>query len=189
MKKVLWILALAVFLSACGNEAKKADDGAKEAGQVSEDKAKDGWKASDEDKKEAEAELDQDSLTEDDIFFSDFNLVSVKDGELVNVIRDVKKLGDNTYTYPVPLSDDVFLFGTNDKNTSSLMKINGKDFEEIYKIKDQEFLPSAMVGDKVYGHFMGDTDLNKFGYLYAYGEIDLKTGKTNIYEALKIAGF
>ena len=45
MKKLLWILALAVFLSACG-------DGAKEVSQVSEDKAKDGGKASDEDKKD-----------------------------------------------------------------------------------------------------------------------------------------
>ena len=66
------------------------------------------------------------------------------------------------------------------------MKINGKDFEEIYKIEDQEFLPSAMVGDKAYGNFMGDTDLSKFGYISAYGDIDLKSGKTNIFEVLKM---
>lgn len=185
MKKFFWILALAVFLSACGNEAKNGQDEAKEAGQVSEDKAKDDGKASDVDKKDGEVE-DQASLTEDDFFFSNYDLVTVKDGKLVNVIKDVKKLGDDTYTYPVPLTDDVFLFGTNGQNARTLMKINGKDFEEIYKIEDQEFLPSALVGDKVYGHFMGDTDLSKFGYLYAYGEIDLKTGKTNIFEALKI---
>lgn len=87
-------------------------------------------------------------MTEDDFFFSNSDLVSVKDGEIVNVISDVKKLGDDIYTYPVPLPDDVFLFGTNGESTSTLMKINGKDFEEIYKIKDQEFLPSAMVGDR-----------------------------------------
>lgn len=127
-----------------------------------------------------------DFLTEDDFFFSNNELVSVKDGEIVNVITDVKKLGDDTYAYPVPLSDDVFLFGFNGENASTLMRINGKDFEEIYKIEDQDFTPAAMVGDKVYGHFMGDTDLSKFGYLSAYGEIDLKTGKTNIFEALKI---
>ena len=186
MKKFLWILVLAFFLSACGDGADKADDGAKEVSEVSEERDKDDEKVSYEDKKEAEAELDQDSLTEDDFFFSNHDLVTVKDGDIVNVIKDVKKLGDDTYTYPVPLSDDVFLFGTNGENTSTLMKINGKDFEEIYKIEGQEFTPSALVGDKLYGHFMGDTDLNKFGYLYAYGEIDLKTGKTNIFEALKI---
>ncbi|WP_311481171.1 hypothetical protein [uncultured Anaerococcus sp.] len=188
MKKFLWILALAVFLSACGNEAKKDQDQAKEVSEVSEDKAKDDEKASDEDKKDAEAEKvsDQDSLTEDDYFFSDTSLVTVKDGKLVNVISDVKKLGDDIYAYPVPLSDDVFLFGTNGENTSTLMKIKGKDFEEIYKIEGQDFTPYAKVYDKVYGHFMGDTDLSKFGYINAYGEIDLKTGKTNIFEALKM---
>lgn len=53
MKKFLWILALGLFLSACGNEANKVE-------KVS----------------------DQDSLTEDDLFFSDFNLVSVMVGRL-----------------------------------------------------------------------------------------------------------
>lgn len=187
MKKFFWILALALCLSACGNEVDKANDGAKEVSQVIEDKAKDDEKVSDDKKaKEAEDSSVQASLKEDDFFFSNHDLVTVKDGEIVNVIKYVKKLGDDTYTYPVPLSDDVFLFGINGDNSSTLMKINGKDFEEIYKIEGQEFLPSAMVGDKLYGHFMGDTDLNKFGYLYAYGEIDLKTGKTNIFEALKI---
>lgn len=148
MKKFLWILALALCLSACGNGA--------------------------------------DFLTEDDFFFSDFNLVSVMDGEVVSVISDMKNLGDDTYAYPVALSDDVFLFGTNGENTSTLMKINGKDFEEVYKIKDQEFLPSAKVYDKVYGVFSGNVNLSKFDYISTYGDIDLKTGKTNIYEALKM---
>ena len=190
MKKLLWILALAFFLSACGDGAKKADDGAKEAGQEVLENSKDDGKASDEDKKDEEDSSnngsDESYLTEDDFFFSNFDLVSVKDGELVNVIRDVKKLGDDTYTYPVPLSDDLFLFGTNGESNSTLMKINGKDFEEIYKIEDQEFTPSAMVGDKVYGFFRGDNDLSKFGYISAYGDIDLKTGNTNIFEALKM---
>lgn len=127
-------------------------------------------------------------LTEDDLFFSDFNLVSVMDGEVVSVISDMKNVGDDTYAYPVALSDDLFVFVTGSEgfHNSTLMKISGKDFEEIYRIKDQDFIPSAKVGDKVYGHFMGDTDLSKFGYLSAYGEIDLKTGKTNIFEALKM---
>ena len=186
MKKLLWILVLAFFLSACGDGADKADDGANEVSEVSEERDKDDEKVSYEDKKEAEAELDQDSLTEDDFFFSNHDLVTVKDGDIVNVIKDVKKLGDDTYTYPVPLSDDVFLFGTNGENTSTLMKINGKDFEEVYKIKDQEFLPSAKVYDKVYGVFSGNVNLSKFDYISVYGDIDLKTGKTNIYEALKM---
>ena len=129
---------------------------------------------------------DQVALKENDIFFSNHDLVTVKDGKIVNVIKDVKKLGDNTYTYPVPLSDDVFLFGTNGENTSTLMKIVGKDFEEVYRIKDQEFLPSAKVYDKVYGLFSGNVNLSKFDYISAFGDIDLKTGKTNIYEALKM---
>lgn len=190
MKKFLWILALAVFLSACGNEADKANDGAKEVGEVSEDKAKDDGKASDEDKKDEEAEKvsDQDSLTEDDIFFSDFNLVSVMDGEVVSVISDMKNLGYDTYAYPVPLSDDLFVFvtGSEGVHNSTLMKIVGKNFEEIYRIKDQEFLPSAKVGDKVYGLFSGNVNPSKFDYISAFGEIDLKTGKTNIFEALKM---
>lgn len=166
MKKFLWILVLGLFLSACGKDADKAIDQAKEAEKVS----------------------DQDSLTEDDIFFSDFNLVSVMDGEVVSIISDMKNLGDDTYAYPVPLSDDLFVFATGSEGfyTSTLMKIVGKDFEEIFKIKDQEFLPSAMVYDKVYGLFSGNVNLSKFDYISAYGDIDLKTGKTNIFEALKL---
>ena len=185
MKKILWILVLAVFLSACGNEADKADDGAKEASQVSEDKAKDDEKASDEDKKDESGEV---FLTDDDLFFSDFNLVSVMDGEVVSVISDMKNLGYDTYAYPVPLSDDLFVFvtGSEGVHNSTLMKIVGKNFEEIYKIKDQEFLPSAKVGDKVYGLFSGNVNPSKFDYISAFGEIDLKTGKTNIFEALKM---
>ncbi|WP_311491501.1 hypothetical protein [uncultured Anaerococcus sp.] len=188
MKKLLWILALALCLSACGNGADKVDDGAKEAGQEVLENSKDGGKASDGDKKEAEAEKvsDQASLAEDDFFFSNYDLVTVKDGEILNVIKDVKKLCDDTYIYPVPLTEDVFLFGTNGENARTLMKIKGKNFEEIYKIEDQEFTPYAMIGDKVYGFFRGDNDLSKFGYISAYGDIDLKTGNTNIFKALKM---
>lgn len=190
MKKFLWILAFSLCFSACGNEADKAKDGAKEVSEVSEDKAKGDEKASDEDKKEVEAEkvLDQDSLTEDDLFFSDFNLVSVMDGEVGSIISDMKNLGDDTYAYPVPLSDDLFVFATGSEGfyTSTLMKIVDKDIKEIYRIKDQEFLPSAKVGDKVYGLFSSNVNLSKFDYISAFGEIDLKTGKTNIFEALKM---
>lgn len=166
MKKFLWILALGLFLSACGKDADKAIDQAKEVEKVS----------------------DQDSLTEDDLFFSDFNLVSVMDGEVVSIISDMKNLGDDTYAYPVPLSDDLFVFATGSGGfyTSTLMKIVGKEIKEIYIIKDQEFLPSAKVGDKVYGVFSGNVNLSKFDCISAYGEIDLKTGKTNIFEALKM---
>ena len=185
MKKFLWILALALWLSACGNGADKADDGAKEARQEVLENSKNNGKASDEDKK---GESGEGFLTEDDLFFSDLNLVSVMDGEVVSIISDMKNLGDDTYAYPVPLSDDLFVFVTGSEgfHTSTLMKINGKDFKEIYKIEGQGFSPSAMVGDKLYGLFRGDVDLNKFGYINAYGEIDLKTGKTNIFEALKM---
>ncbi|MBP2016220.1 hypothetical protein [Anaerococcus degeneri] len=129
-----------------------------------------------------------DFLTEDDFFFSNNELVSVMDGEVVSIVSDLKNLGDDTYAYPVSLSDDLFVFVTGSEgfHNSTLMKIVGKDIKEIYRIKDQEFLPSALVGDKVYGFFRGNVNLSKFDYLYAYGEIDLKTGKTNIFEALKI---
>ncbi|WP_311487266.1 hypothetical protein [uncultured Anaerococcus sp.] len=185
MKKFLWILALGLFLSACGNEADKANDVAKEVSEVSEDKAKDDEKASDEDKKD---ESGEGFLTEDDLFFSDFNLVSVMDGEVVSVISDMKNLGYDTYAYPVPLSDDLFVFVTGSEgfHNSTLMKIVGKEIKEIYIIKDQEFLPSAKVYDKVYGLFSGNVNLSKFDYISAFGEIDLKTGKTNIFEALKM---
>lgn len=129
-----------------------------------------------------------DFLTEDDFFFSNNELVSVMDGEVVSIISDMKNLGDDTYAYPVPLSDDLFVFvtGSEGVHNSTLMKIVGKNFEEIYRIKDQEFLPSAKVGDKVYGLFSGNVNPSKFDYISAFGEIDLKTGKTNIFEALKI---
>lgn len=70
--------------SARGNEA---DDGAKEVSQVSEEISKGDEKVSDEDKKDesSENDLDQDSLTEDDLFFSNSDLVSVKDGEIIKV--------------------------------------------------------------------------------------------------------
>lgn len=188
MRKFLWILALAVFLSACGNGADKVDDGAIEAGQEVLENSKDNGKASDEDKK---GESGEGFLTEDDLFFSDLNLVSVMDGEVVSIISDMKNLGDDTYAYPVPLSDDLFVFVTGSEgfHTSTLMKINGKNFEEIYKFEDQDFIPSAKVYDKVYGLFNANANLSKFGYISAYGEIDLKTGKTNIFESLKMKDF
>lgn len=185
MKKFLWILALGLFLSACDNGADKADDGDKEAGQEVLENFKDDGKASDEDKKD---ESGADFLTEDDLFFSDFNLVSVMDGEVVSIISDMKNLGDDTYAYPVPLADDLFVFVTGSEgfHNSTLMKIVGKDIKEIYRIKDQDFLPSAKVYDKVYGIFRSNGNLSKFDYISAYGEIDLETGKTNIFEALKM---
>ena len=188
MKKFLWILALIICLSACGNGADKVDDGAKEAGQEVLENSKDNGKASDEDKK---GESGEGFLTEDDLFFSDLNLVSVMDGEVVSIISDMKNLGDDTYAYPVPLSDDLFVFVTGSEgfHTSTLMKINGKNFEEIYKFEDQDFIPSAKVYDKVYGLFNANANLSKFGYISAYGDIDLKTGKTNIFEALKMKDF
>lgn len=188
MKKFLWILVLGVFLSACGNGADKADDGAKEAGKEVFENSKDDRKASDEDKK---GESGEGFLTEDDLFFSDFSLVSVMDGEVVSIISDMKNLGDDTYAYPVPLSDDLFVFvtGSEGSHNSTLMKIVGKDIKEIYRIKGQEFFPSAKVYDKVYGFFRGNANPSKFGYISAYGDIDLKTGKTNIFEALKMKDF
>lgn len=188
MKKFLWILALALCFSACGNVADKADDGAREASQEVLENSKDDGKASDEDKK---GEFGEVFLTEDDLFFSDFNLVSVMDGEVVSIISDMKNLGDDTYAYPVSLSDDLFVFATGSEGfyTSTLMKIVGKDLKEIYRIKDQEFLPSAKIYDKVYGLFSSNANLSKFDYISAYGEIDLKTGKTNIFESLKMKDF
>lgn len=89
------------------------------------------------------------------------------------------------------MSDDLFVFVTGSEgfHTSTLMKIVGKDIKEIYRNKDQEFLPSAKVYDKVYGLFSSNGNLSKFDYISAYGEIDLKTGKTNIFEALKMKDF
>ena len=130
-------------------------------------------------------------MTEDDLFFSDFSLVSVMDGEVVSIISDMKNLGDDTYAYPVPLSDDLFVFitGSEGSYNSTLMKIVGKDIKEIYRIKDQEFFPSAKVYDKVYGFFRGNANPSKFDYISAYGDIDIKTGEINIFEALKMKDF
>ena len=89
MKKFLWILALALCLSACGNGADKADDGAKESGHVSEEKAKESGQVSEEKAKDDGNVSDEDKNEEQD----------VNESKVTNVIAEFtsETEGDKTY--------------------------------------------------------------------------------------------
>lgn len=83
MKKILLIFALGLCLSACGNKADKTQDETRVASQFFKKISKADRKAFDKFKKDVygmesvpEDSSDQVALKEDDIFFSDFNLVS-----------------------------------------------------------------------------------------------------------------
>src|SRR5699024_494681 len=99
-------------------------------------------------------------LTEDDYFFSYYDLVTVKDGKIADAL---KKLGYNTtdisqekeYTASyVPYSNNVFVLGSYVKNDFSIQRIDGKKLSLLYDFKENEsFMPLGMIGDKVYGMY------------------------------------
>lgn len=159
---------------------KKKSDKKKKKDEKSSDKDKDAKKTSEKDDKKA--------LTEDDYFFSYFDLVTVKDGKIVDVLEEIEDLGENYAASYVPFSNNVFVLGSYPDEDFSIRKINGQKIDLLYDFeKNESFRPIGMIGDKIYGVYSyytdGMLDQDKSGI----GEVNLKTGKVNVYEASKIA--
>ena len=159
---------------------KKKSDKKKKKDEKSSDKDKDAKKTSEKDDKKA--------LTEDDYFFSYFDLVTVKDGKIVDVLEEIEGLGENYAASYVPFSNNVFVLGSYPDEDFSIRKINGQKIDLLYDFeKNESFRPIGMIGDKIYGAYSyytdGMLDQDKSGI----GEVNLKTGKVNVYEASKIA--
>ena len=150
------------------------------------------------DKKEGK-DFDEDSeennkekkaLTEDDYFFSYFDLVSVKDGKVVDAL---KELGFNTtdishekeYTASyVPYSNNVFVLGSYPKNDFSIQRIDGKKLTLLHDFKENEsFIPLGIVGDKVYGMYAYYENNERIADKSGFGLVDLKTGNVGVYKA------
>lgn len=138
--------------------------------------------------KENSDEDDKKTLTEDDIFFSNYDLVTIRGGEVCSALTDLRDYSENFEATYVPFSNNIFVLGSYDDKDFSIKKINGKDLTLLYDFKDHEdFRPKGMIGDKIYGIYYDNredtvgTDKNQSGLAY----VDLKTGKLNIYEATK----
>lgn len=147
-------------------------------------------KADKEEKKDKENsdKDDKKSLTENDIFFSNYDLVTIRGGEVCSALTDLRDYSENFEATYVPFSNNIFVLGSYDDKDFSIRKINGEDLTLLYDFKDHEdFRPKGMIGDKIYGIYYDNredtvgTDKNQSGLAY----VDLKTGKLNIYEATK----
>lgn len=153
-------------------DEKKPDRGSK----------KDGEKSDKSDKKSEKG------LTEDDLFFSYYYLVTIRGGEICNGLTDIKDYSENYYVDYVPFSNNIFVLGSYDDHDFSIRKINGEDLTLLYDFKDNEdFRPKGMIGDKIYGIYHDNsedtdgTEKNESGLAY----VDLATGKINIFEDTK----
>lgn len=176
-------------------ESDKKEKDEKGSDKKDKDKKKSDKKKSDKkDKKDPEKEKDEKkdsdkkALTESDYFFSYFDLVTVKDGEIVDVLEEIEDLGENYAASYVPFSNNVFVLGSYPDEDFSIRKINGHKIDLLYDFeKNESFRPIGMIGDKIYGAYSyyndGMLDQDKSGI----GEVNLKTGKVNVYEASKIA--
>ena len=154
-----------------------------------EDK-KDDKEGKDSDKDSEENNKEKKALTEDDYFFSYFDLVSVKDGEVIDAL---KELGFNTtdishekeYTASyVPYSNNIFVLGSYPKNDFSIQRIDGKKLTLLHDFKENEtFIPLGIVGDKVYGMYAYYENNERIADKSGFGLVDLKTGKVGVYKA------
>ncbi|WP_296113326.1 hypothetical protein [uncultured Anaerococcus sp.] len=155
----------------------------------------------DEDTKENHKESEDDredekALTGDDYFFSYYDLVTVKDGEVVDALEEegFNKEGqahEKEYSASyIPYSNNIFVLGSYVKNDFSIRKISGKDLTTLYDFGDNETLiPLGIIGDKVYGMYSyyeenGNNDTlirDKSGL----AEVNLKTGKIGVYKATR----
>lgn len=176
------------------NSTDKKEKEDKEDSKEKKDK-KDKKKDDKEDEKDPEEKSDDESkankgLTEDDYFFSYYDLVTVKDGKIADAL---KKLGYNTtdisqekeYTASyVPYSNNVFVLGSYVKNDFSIQRIDGKKLSLLYDFKENEsFMPLGMIGDKVYGMYAYYENGQRIADKSGFGVVDLKVGKIGVYEA------
>ena len=131
-------------------------------------------------------------LTEDDYFFSYFDLVSVKDGKIVDALKelgynttDVSHEKEYTASY-VPYSNNVFVLGSYPKNDFSIQRIDGKKLTLLHDFKENEtFIPLGIVGDKVYGMYAYYENNERIADKSGFGFVDLETGKVGVYKATK----
>lgn len=138
---------------------------------------------------------DKKALTEDDYFFSYYSLVSVRDGEVINVLEDLKDYGKDYFMDYVPFSNNIFVVGSAMDQKFSIKKINGQDLTLMYDFdKGQTFYPLAMIDDKIYGryqyyenYFMKDKS-DFVSEKSGIGVVDLKTGKLEVYKATHTKG-
>lgn len=132
------------------------------------------------------------ALTEDDYFFSYFDLVSVKDGKIVDALKelgynttDVSHEKEYTASY-VPYSNNVFVLGSYPKNDFSIQRIDGKKLTLLHDFKKNEsFIPLGIVGDKVYGMYAYYENNERIADKSGFGVVDLKTGNVGVYKATK----
>lgn len=134
---------------------------------------------------------DEKALTEDDLFFSYFNLVTVRGGEVCDGLTDIRDYGKDYFASYVPFSNNVFILGSYPDNDFSIRKINGEDLTLLYEFKENEsFRPVGMVGDRIYGFYSfyeGEDNNSKLDNTKSgFGYVDLKNGKVGVYEASKI---
>lgn len=134
---------------------------------------------------------DEKALTEDDLFFSYFNLVTVRGGEVCDRLTDIRDYGKDYFASYVPFSNNVFILGSYPDNDFSIRKINGEDLTLLYEFKiNESFRPVGMVGDRIYGFYSfyeGEDNNSKLDNTKSgFGYVDLKNGKVGVYEASKI---
>lgn len=209
MKKKILITILGLSLVACGpkerdvNQASKPEEKIENQDDKQANKSEEKVVEKEENKPEESLEnskenQDSEALGEDDYFFSYYDLVSIKDGQVIDALKD---LGLNTkdLSYEkeysasyIPYSNDLFVLGSYSKHDFSIRKIAGKDLTTLYQFKENEaFLPKAMIGDKIYGmysYYDGD-DYNKLNSEKSgLAQVDLASGKINLYTGTRSAG-
>lgn len=146
------------------------------------------------DQKKADKE-DKKALTADDYFFSYYSLVTVKDGEVKNVLTDLDDYGEDYFMDYVPFSNNIFVAGSVIDQKFSINKINGQDLTLMYDFKEGEtFYPLAMIDDKIYGRYQyyENYDMKKNSNFIpeksGIGVVDLKTGKLKVFKATHTKG-
>lgn len=210
MKKQILITILGLSLVACGpknqdvNQASKPEEKIEDQDDGQANKSEEKVVEKEENKPEESLENSNKSqeaevLGEDDYFFSYYDLVSIKDGQVIDALKD---LGLNTkdISYEkeysasyIPYSDDLFVLGSYPKHDFSIRKIAGKDLTTLYQFKKNEaFLPKAMIGDKIYGMYSYyDGDDNNYQIndeKSGFAQIDLASGKINLYTGTRSIG-
>ncbi|WP_308652498.1 hypothetical protein [uncultured Anaerococcus sp.] len=170
----------------------KIDDSKEE--KSDEKQPKKDKKSKKKDQKKADKE-DKKALTADDYFFSYYSLVTVKDGEVKNVLTDLEDYGEDYFMDYVPFSNNIFVAGSVIDQKFSINKINGQDLTLMYDFKEGEtFYPLAMIDDKIYGRYQyyENYDMKKNSNFIpeksGIGVVDLKTGKLEVFKATHTKG-
>lgn len=169
----------------------------KDKNKTDKDLKKDGKKSEKETGKEPKSEdkSDKTALSEDDYFFSYYSLVTVRDGEVINVLEDLKDYDKDYFMDYVPYSNNIFVVGSVMDQNFSIMKINGQDLTLMYDFKEGEtFYPLALIDDKIYGRYQYYENYDQknnstfISEKSGIGVVDLKTGKLGVFKATHTKG-